>query len=294
MLKKILLILLSILFLSSCASVGKYDPNGDHVFWKIDNGKNTAYILGSIHVGRADVYPLPDTIENAFYESKNLAVELDLNNPNIDIQKILQYSMLSGDTTLQDLLPDSTYQLIQEKLHELINPLFINKYRPWFAIIAIQQNEMMQAGFNSEDGIDKYFIRKAEKFNKKVIELEELEDQLKILTMFDKQPTEYLHYTLNELKDTEVLINKMYEAWKKGNLIELEEFVSGQTKEFPELDKLMDEILFKRNLKMAKKIDGILESGETSFIVVGSAHLIGKKSIIDILQKSGKYNIDRI
>lgn len=294
MLKKLVVTILVALFLSSCASVGKYDPIGEHVFWKVENGKNTSYILGSVHVGNALQYPLADTIENAFYDSKNLALELDLNNPNIDIQKILQYSMLSGDTTLQDLMPDSTYKLIQEKLQSFINPLFINKYRPWFAIIAIQQNEMQQAGYTSEDGIDKYFARKAEKFNKKIIELEELEDQLKILSMFDKQPNEYLHYTLKEIDNTKSLMHKMYKAWNEGNLQSLEEFVKGQSEEFPELDKLMEEILFKRNIKMAKKIDEIIESGESCFIIVGSAHLIGNKSIIDILNRSGKYNIDRI
>lgn len=294
MLKKILFIMLSAMIFISCASVGKFDNQGDFIFWKVDNGKNTIYLLGSIHVGKPDIYPLADTIENAFNQTKNLALELDLSNLQNDIQTILKYSFLSGDTTLKDLVPDSTYNLITEKLENKVNPLYINKYRPWFATLIIMQEEMKAAGFSNEYGIDHYFTKKANAAKKKILEVEQLEDQLKLFLLFDKVPNDYLHYALKEAHNTEKDLERMYDNWVKGDIQALNEFINSQSDGSPEFENIMNEILFKRNIKMANSIKKILDSGESCFVILGSAHLIGEKSIIEILKKSGKFNIDRI
>ena len=42
---------------------------------------------------------------------------------------------------------------------------------------------------------------------------------------------------------------------------------------------------------MAKKIEKLFEENKKYFIVVGAGHLIGKDGIIDLLQKTGKYEI---
>ena len=56
------------------------------------SGDNTIYLLGSIHLGSKDMYPLPKEFEDAYASSKTLIVEVDLNN--LDMQK-MQAMMLS-------------------------------------------------------------------------------------------------------------------------------------------------------------------------------------------------------
>src|SRR5437870_328701 len=45
--------------------------------WRIQSGKATAYLLGSIHVAKASMYPLDPQIEKAFNNSAALVVEAD-------------------------------------------------------------------------------------------------------------------------------------------------------------------------------------------------------------------------
>ena len=38
---------------------------------------------------------------------------------------------------------------------------------------------------------------------------------------------------------------------------------------------------------MAKKIEGFLHSNNNYFVEVGAGHLVGERSIVDLLQKAG-------
>src|SRR5687768_3893920 len=76
--------------------------------WKVTPkvGRNVVYLLGSIHAGTEDMYPLPDEIEAAFDECAVLAVEVDLASQD---QEALQTFLaenglyLDGDTLARHL-----------------------------------------------------------------------------------------------------------------------------------------------------------------------------------------------
>src|SRR6185312_10326344 len=48
------------------------------LMWRAVNGNNVVYLLGSIHIGSKDMYPLPKVVESAYARSKVLVVEVDL------------------------------------------------------------------------------------------------------------------------------------------------------------------------------------------------------------------------
>src|SRR5260370_40851619 len=68
------------------------------MFWKVSSGEHVAYLLGSIHFGSKDMYPLPKEIEDAFDRSAVLLVEADPNH--LDLQKIQAKAEEAGDDTL--------------------------------------------------------------------------------------------------------------------------------------------------------------------------------------------------
>src|SRR5437588_9914893 len=50
--------------------------------WKVTGPEGGAvYLLGTIHVGRADFYPMPAVIETSFKEADTLVTETDLTEP---------------------------------------------------------------------------------------------------------------------------------------------------------------------------------------------------------------------
>ncbi|PIB52543.1 TraB/GumN family protein, partial [Pseudomonas sp. 2995-1] len=64
-------------------------PRPEGVFYKVEEGSTTVYLLGSIHVGMEELYPLHESIETAFLESDHLAVEIDITD--IDEMAMTQY-----------------------------------------------------------------------------------------------------------------------------------------------------------------------------------------------------------
>ena len=80
------------------------------LFWKATSGTNTIYLLGSIHLGSKDMYPLPKEFEDAYASSRTLVVEVDLNK--VDMQK-MQAAVFSkglyggGDSLWEHVSPET-------------------------------------------------------------------------------------------------------------------------------------------------------------------------------------------
>src|SRR5277367_5424391 len=70
------------------------------------NDPGTVYLLGSIHVGKPDLYPLPQPIELAFAGSAELVEEVDLSGANLALlkQQILQRGLYIGGDKLENHL----------------------------------------------------------------------------------------------------------------------------------------------------------------------------------------------
>jgi NADPH:quinone reductase-like Zn-dependent oxidoreductase len=57
---------------------GPTEPARHKLFlWRVSGGSGTVYLLGSVHVGKADLYPLPREIEQLFESSDFLVEETD-------------------------------------------------------------------------------------------------------------------------------------------------------------------------------------------------------------------------
>jgi uncharacterized protein YbaP (TraB family) len=72
------LLLFIIIFLSSVyAKNNSSDRKG--FLWKVQSNTGTAYIIGSIHAYKSELYPLPRKMEDSFDKSDALAVEANIN-----------------------------------------------------------------------------------------------------------------------------------------------------------------------------------------------------------------------
>src|SRR5215813_8233848 len=57
------------------------DGASKHFLWRVTGSKGVVYLLGTIHVGKADFYPLPSIIEDSFKNADTLIEEVDLSEP---------------------------------------------------------------------------------------------------------------------------------------------------------------------------------------------------------------------
>lgn len=263
------------------------------LMWKASSPTNTVYLLGSIHVGKKDMYPLPQTIESAFAASRILAVEFNIKK--VDqmalVPLIQQYGMYPGDDTLFKHLPQETADALNafSKKHP-VYALALPRMKPWLASFTVLQASLQEAGEDPTQGIDVHFLDEL-KQTQRVEELESADFQLKLFaSSTDEDQVEMLKSSLKHADNVVDSLNKLQNAWLSGDSEAMLKVINEQ-EEGPKA--LMKKLIDDRNITMAEHVDGFLKGKEPCFVVVGAGHIIGEKGIVKLLQEKG-YKVEMV
>src|ERR1700690_87242 len=280
--------LIVVLFINLIAS--QTVSAGERVFmWKVDSPKATAYILGTVHMMRKEMYPLDSRIENAFKRSDAYALEFNIDDvTNLQMGTILSDVSYGGDDTIQKHISKETYDTLQKKFVEYGFPIeYMTKFRPWFLAITIETLEYQKLGLDPRYGIDKYFLQQAEG-NKSIIELESFDSQMDLFrTMTEKDQELFLIYTLNDIEDGGKNLDVLMTAGSDGDSKIMEKVRCDPLKEDRRLSRIYEKLFYERNRNMTEKIVKMLAKKGTYFVAVGAGHLIGRQGIIELLSHKG-------
>jgi uncharacterized protein YbaP (TraB family) len=244
------------------------------------------------------MYPLPDRVERAFEQSDVLVVEADISSSKMGqhLKLTMEKGMYSGNETLKDNISEKTYQLAEKILKEKgIDIILYQKFKPWFLALTISGMELIKLGFDPNHGVDKYFIDKAnkdfsmERMEKmEIVELEGIEYQINLFdNLTQAENDSFLFSTLQEILHYTNDIKPMVFAWAQGQVSQLEQLLTKNIDKYKELSHIYKKFVDDRNFKMVKKIVTYMNTPKTHFIVVGAAHLVGKKGIIQLLKNKG-------
>ena len=237
--KKIFLFLyVSFFVLGLTYSEDYLNGNNKSFLWEIKSSENKVYVLGSIHMGKREFYPLAAKIEESFNDSEVLVVEVDINNinPGTIQNMVFEKGFYPEGETLKNHLSSKTYQLAAEKFQKLgLDIGFFSNNKPWFIAMNIITMELIRLGYNPEYGIDKYFLEKA-RGNKKILGLETLEFQLGLFNSFsEKQQELFLLSTLAEVELLSQEMDKMLYFWENGDVLKMESMLTNPLKVYPEI-----------------------------------------------------------
>lgn len=251
--------------------------------------------MGSIHLLKKDVYPLSKTIETAFERSDLLVVEANINDiSKLDITKLMEKAFYSGDDTLEKHVSGETFDFIKKEVERVGLPLeFVYNQRPWFLGLTLESLELVKAGFNPDYGIDKYFLSKADG-KMKILELESLDYQVNLLSgLSDDEQELFLLYTLKDLNTLGQEVDKLVDAWKTGAVGTMESTITKSFTEDRRFYRIYEKLINERNRNMALKIESFLKTKGAYFVVVGAAHLIGDRGIVQLLKEKG-YTVEQL
>lgn len=290
----ILLACLALLLLAVSARGERAAPaDGSLFLWTVRSGKGAAHLLGSIHLLKRDMYPLDARIEEAFAGSSVLAVETDVGpRAKEKLGKfILENALYPPGDSLEKHVSGETYDLVRRKFQAL-GMAQVDRMRPWALALTAATVEYMKMGLDPEYGIDRYFLEKADG-RKKVVELERYDHVVRLLQgLPDDIQDLFLFYTLTDLESVGREADNIIAFWKTGDVRGMEEVVYRSRDEYPKLQPVYDLLVSRRNREMTEKIEGMLRRGETCFIVVGAAHLVGKDGIVERLRAKG-YEVEQ-
>mgnify|MGYP001821803869 CR=1 FL=1 len=265
----------------------------DRLFaWQVESETATVVMVGSIHVGKPDFFPLAAPLEAAFEESPVLAVEVDMTDPAV-LQKsamlIMQKGMLPQGTTLQDRLSPELWQKVEE--YAAANGVELAMYqmmKPGLAMMGMVLEEYKKQGLDPELGIDKHFLDAASEKGKEIRSLETIEDQLDLFfSIGDDLDDVLVAEFLDQMDEIGPMIDQMVALWESGDVAGLDRFLQDQVGDDPAMVDLYRRLLDDRNVAMVEKIDTMLMGDQDVFLVVGAGHFSGEKGIVKLLEQMG-------
>ncbi len=269
-------------------------PEETACLWKIEDEDNTIYLAGSVHLLRQQDYPLPPVFEEAYQDSRKLYFEIDLNDAMAlsNVQTMLEMAGYPEGDHIKNHLSEETYAKLQDYLKSrgLSGPVF-DRMKPGLMAMNISSLEALRMGALPHLGLDMKYHGRAVADGKPTGALETMEFQLKL---FDKLPAEkqeeILAMTLETVEKLPEILGEMISAWKQGDAATLDKLVNEDFEEAPELAKIL---LFDRNASWIPEIEKAIQGKKNMMFVVGAGHLVGEKSVVDLLRKKG-YSVEQM
>lgn len=303
---KYLLVLLCALLLVACASTGEGVSQSSvakqrHFLWKVSDGDSHVWILGSVHFADSSFYPLSSEISNAFDESEELAVEINIADDSVAAtvtKNSLEKGMLPQGKRLKEVLPIALWNSLDSLCTVWNFPsVTLMNLRPWLAAMTLSSIVIQRSGIDPAYGIDAVLLDSAALRGMPIVGLETAEEQVGALADTSEGDTlgiYYLENTLKEISELDSMVAQMSRAWKTGDdSLMVQVLNSGKKADSSARDSLMEaesdrRVYKERNEKMAVGIARFLSENRKVFVVVGAAHLVlDQDNVIELLRRLG-------
>lgn len=259
-----------------------------HFLWEVRGAHNTVYLLGSIHVLRATDYPLAAPLLAAYDRSQAIVMEIDLDDLDVGRLQadVLASALLRQGSSLPRVMGAQAYARARTDAGRLhVDLSTYDRYAPWFVAQAITELQLAQLGFQSQSGIETYFLARARADHKPVSGLETVADQLAVLARMPVElQTDYLLSSLADAAELPAQLDAMVGAWQHGDS---RWFRAEIAHEFGSEPRLYDSLLAGRNRRWLPKIEALLHDTRDYLVIVGTGHLVGPRSVIDLLRRDG-------
>lgn len=265
------------------------DPSAPerHSLWSLRGKANTVYLLGSVHF-LSPTEKLPAAMEAAYEDAEALYMEIDMDDLDpLAAQKVaLELGMLPPGETLASELGAQTYAKLSKKAQELgVEPAMLDRFRPWFAALTLVQLHLIKMGLDPDSGVEQRLTSRAVSDGKPIQGLETLEAQLGALAGLPaQQQKEFLVYSVEDSDRAAREIDSMLKAWRTGDVAALDKLLAEGMEKYPDVYR---PLTVERNRKWIASIEKLLDDEDDYLVVVGTLHLVGKESVIELLEKKG-------
>ncbi len=278
-----------VLLASIIFQLAQAQPTEKSLLWKVSGNDLThaSYLFGTIHA-TCDA-TLPEKVIEAFNQTEQLALELDMSDPNLQM-KMAQEMYISDGKSIRDYMTDEEFEKLSKDLEgklmgmnlamlQNVKPLFINM----MLIPAVL--ECPQQAF------DLSLLQLALTKEMPIIGLEEVEDQMKALSAIaiEDQVKELLEATENNLEKSKKEMTKLLSLYADEDIQGMEKYMQETESSF---SASTPEILDNRNLNWIPVIETMMKE-KPSFFGFGALHLAGEKGVIQLLRDQG-YQVEAV
>ncbi|NVK56496.1 MAG: TraB/GumN family protein [Alteromonadaceae bacterium] len=277
MLKQLVMLLW---MLSSCAHSASV--------WQVSKDDHSIYIGGTLHLLSPADFPLPEAYATAYNNADKLIFETDIGGLNSTEfqQDMLQRLTYQDGTQLKDTLSESTYNALSTHLSQRhLDIAKMAHYTPALMSITLSITELRQMGLTSQ-GVDEFYFFRAMMDGKTLDWFESPQQQLEyIAELGGKDEDQMILYALEDVQQLPDSIAELKALWLSGDMQQL---YSRQASQFrTDFPTIYQTLLIERNLQWLPMIEAMFANTTTEFVLVGTMHLSGADSVLDLLQRKG-------
>jgi hypothetical protein len=274
------------------------------LLWKVSDGDNAVYLLGSFHLLRPSDYPLSPDVEKAFQHSKTVVFEIapeEMDSPALALQ-MGQAAMRTDGTPLDSDLPPATRAKLSAWIDAHGDALqkngvpsqMLQMFDPWFVGLTVSIVDMTNLGLDPKLGLDRHFAEEAKAAGKTTAGLETGTQQIAFLDGMDHdEQLQFLQESLDESDAARNEFERLHSAWRRGDVRTLWDGMAADMKrQYP---KLYQHIDVERNDAWIPKIEQRLTTPgrDDTLVVVGALHLLGGDGVVEKLRAKG-YKVERV
>ena len=280
---------------TAIASAAKTFGNGP-AMWRLADEDTEIFLFGTFHLLPAGQEWITSDFTQAMQETEITITEADTTSPEAvqALQAAVQKYGLNppGVTLSSQLGPELAAEFAEVAQQYGLSMAQLEPIRPWLAGLTLTQIAFQQSGFNPESGADMVITARAKNEGDEIRHFETAEFQIKMLASLDDLgETAGTADTLEQLQDFSGFADKMYSAWKTGDV----EFMTTELIENTraQSEPVFNTIFKQRNANWVIEIDEMMAGSGDYFIAVGVGHLVGDDSVVDMLQERG-FSVERV
>jgi uncharacterized protein YbaP (TraB family) len=291
--RRLLLAFAALLLLSPAFAQTEAQPAKRGFFWEAHKGAHKVYLLGTIHVGRAEFYPPHPDYLRRFDEAAAIVVEanvFDAKRVAEAIQKTALYP--DDDPGLGKRLSEELKNRVTALVNRFgLDPMRIWRMKPWMAANTFIILQAVSLGFNPAYATEAFLFQHATARGKPLLEIESIDAQLAIFERVDAATqVAYLEQAVKgiETGDAEREVRRIVAAWDKRDAAEAERLIDEIRKAATPGERFVAEQLFDaRHAKMVDAIDRYATSGKLHLVAVGALHYFGPNGLLQLLRARG-------
>ena len=255
------------------------------LFWRVEKDGKTTYVLGTMHVGVDPEKQLPSIVWKTLDGARAFAMETDLGKAaSLDV-------MRHDGTTLHADLGDAYWAKLETALGK------DQAARVDGMKVMIPATLLSMRGLPETPAMDGALLARAQAEQKPIVFLEPIEAEEAVLDKW--LDVKMLEAMLDDLPGEEQHARDMLAAYIAGDEAKIEQLSEAERADWKragksdaDYDAQMEDLLFSRNASWVPELEQMHASGG-GFVAVGAMHLIGKRSVLDLLRQRG-YTVTRL
>ena len=276
--------------LAAALALASFAATAQDFLWEVSSLSTRIYLYGTVHAGKKEWFPLPAAVERAFEESPILVVEADI----LDTEKMgasgkaLSYA---PPDELKNHVPEADWERFRKLLPRYRIPeQSVAQMKPFIAVSLLVFSEWARLGYQPEQSVDAYLLRKARAAFKPVVEIEGIDIQTRLIeSLTDAENRAIFAGTLTALESglTGEQISGMVGAWQRGDAARMLTVAQKYNEGVEGAAAFEQKFVWSRHDAMLAKILRYLDSRERHFVAVGALHLAGPNGLVELLKKRG-------